>query len=175
MPRSGITRDEIIKWGGPEVFNQALSLVNSGDVAEVRYDDETVTISGKIERPDGWAMPVSLKLKEQGRIESHCPCYDNQRLGLVCPHVVALGIALSVLEDDAPESDMDGGRALSDPNPTLSDPNPTLNDPKSPWTHGTATSTSRRARSSRSASSTSRTHPTRSSARRAPWRPSARR
>lgn len=131
MPRSGITRDEIIKWGGPEVFNQALSLVNSGDVAEVRYDDETVTISGKIERPDGWAMPVSLKLKEQGRIESHCPCYDNQRLGLVCPHVVALGIALSVLEDDAPESDMDGGRALSDPNPTLSDPNPTLNDPKS--------------------------------------------
>ena len=104
MIKSGITREEIVRWGGADVFNQALAIVNSGDVKSVRYDDDTVTISGKIERPDGWEMPVSFVLKEQGRIESHCPCYQNQKLGQVCPHVVALAIAQMVLEaDDEPE------------------------------------------------------------------------
>ena len=104
MIKSGITREEIVRWGGADVFNQALAIVNSGDVKSVHYDDDTVTISGKIERPDGWEMPVSFVLKEQGRIESHCPCYQNQKLGQVCPLVVALAIAQMVLEaDDEPE------------------------------------------------------------------------
>ena len=47
--RSGITKEEIVDWGGPEVFNQALALCNSGDVRDVAYDDETLVISGKIE------------------------------------------------------------------------------------------------------------------------------
>ena len=101
MISSGITREEILAWGGPEVFAQGMAIVNAGDVLEVEYDDEQVTISGRIARPDGWAMPVSLKLREHGRIESHCPCYQNQRLGQVCAHVVALGIAQMVLESDA--------------------------------------------------------------------------
>ena len=57
-PRSGITKEEIIGWGGQEVFNQALALCNSGDVRDVTYDDETLVISGKIEQPDGWEMPL---------------------------------------------------------------------------------------------------------------------
>ena len=103
MVKSGITKDELIKWGGDEVFNQALALCNSGDVTDVRYDDDTVSISGKIEQPSGWAMPVSLSLKPGGRIESHCPCITNQRYGQVCPHVVALGIATMVREMEAEE------------------------------------------------------------------------
>ncbi len=104
MIKSGITREEVERWGGTEVFNQALALLKSGDVSSVTYDDETLTISGKIARPNGWDMPVSLKLKERGRIESHCPCYQNQKLGQVCPHVVALGFALCLLEqDDEPD------------------------------------------------------------------------
>ena len=103
MATSGITREEIVSWGGPEVFDQALAIVNAGDVTAVSYDDDTVTISGKIERPDGWEMPVSFKLREKGRIESHCPCYQNQKLGQVCPHVVALAIAQMVLEADDAE------------------------------------------------------------------------
>ncbi len=105
MIKSGITREEIENWGGAETFNQALALVNSGDVTSVAYDDETVTIRGKIARPDGWEMPVSLTLKERGRIASHCPCYQNQKLGQVCPHVVALGIAQFVLEMDEQSRD----------------------------------------------------------------------
>ena len=102
MIKSGITQEEIIKWGGAEVFNQALAICNCGDVKSVEYDDDKLLISGKIEQPNGWEMPVSLTLKAQGRIQSHCPCYTNQKLGQVCPHVVAVAIALMVkeMEDD---------------------------------------------------------------------------
>ncbi|MBO7683760.1 MAG: SNF2 helicase associated domain-containing protein [Kiritimatiellae bacterium] len=102
-PRSGITRDEIIGWGGAEVFNQALALCNSGDVRDVAYDDESLVISGKIEQPDGWEMPTSLRLTAGGCIESRCPCAANQRYGRICPHVVALGIAQMVAEMEEAE------------------------------------------------------------------------
>lgn len=98
MAASGITKDELIGWGGPEVFNQALAICNAGDVKDVVYDDASLEISGKIVRPDGWEMPVSLKLREKMRVESHCPCYANQKLGQICPHVVALGIAQMVMD-----------------------------------------------------------------------------
>ena len=102
MVKSGITKDELIGWGGAEVFNQAFALCNSGDVRDVKYDDDTLVVSGKIEQPSGWAMPVSLKLMPGGTIKSMCPCIDNQKFGKVCPHVVALGIALWVMEMDLP-------------------------------------------------------------------------
>ena len=110
MIKSGITQEELIKWGGPGVFNQALALCNSGDVKNVAYDDDTLLVSGKIEQPDGWEMPVSLTLKPQGRIESHCTCYANQKLGQVCPHVVAIGIALMIREMEDDEIDGPDGR-----------------------------------------------------------------
>ena len=50
MVSSGITREEVIQWGGAEVFNQALALVNAGDVVKVEYDDAAVEIRGKIEQ-----------------------------------------------------------------------------------------------------------------------------
>lgn len=115
MIKSGITQEEIIKWGGAEVFNQALAICNSGDVKNVEYDDDRLLISGKIEQPNGWEMPVSLTLKAQGRIQSHCPCYTNQKLGQVCPHVVAVAIALMVkeMEDD----ELDDPRGGQSPEP----------------------------------------------------------
>ena len=115
MIKSGITREELVEWGGAEVFNQALAICNAGDVKSVEYDDDAVTISGKIERPDGWEMPVSLVLKEKGRIESHCPCYANKRLGQVCPHVVAIGIARMVMEEEEDErEERQADRAAAD-------------------------------------------------------------
>ena len=90
MVKSGITKEELIEWGGPEVFNQAFALCNSGDVKDVSYNDDTLVVSGKIEQPNGWAMPVSLKLMPGGRIKSMCPCVQNQKFGKVCPHVVAI-------------------------------------------------------------------------------------
>ena len=59
MIRSGITREELESWGGKDVFNPGLALCNSGDVTDVRYDDETLTVSGKIQQRGGWAMPTA--------------------------------------------------------------------------------------------------------------------
>ena len=105
MVRSGITQEEMIKWGGPEVFNQALAIANSGDVVEAVYDDERVEIRGKIRQPDGYEMPCSFALKPGGRIESRCPCYTNRQRGMVCAHVVALGLAVMVNEMDDAEAE----------------------------------------------------------------------
>ena len=101
---SGITREELIGWGGEDVFNQALKLCNSGDVRDVVYDDDTLTVKGKIDQPNGWSMPVSFQLERKGRIHSGCPCPTNQKYGMVCEHVVAIGLALHLQELDAAEA-----------------------------------------------------------------------
>ena len=98
---SGITREELVAWGGNDVFGQALAICNAGDVRDVVYDDDTLTVSGKIDQPNGWSMPVSFKLESKGRIRSACPCPRNQRYGMVCEHVVAIGLALHIQELDA--------------------------------------------------------------------------
>ncbi len=108
MITSGITQEEIIGWGGQEVFSQALALCNSGDVVSASYDDDNLVISGKILQPDGFEMPVSLKLMPAGRIKSMCPCATNVKYGQVCPHVVALGI--KVMIDEMPEDAQEDAR-----------------------------------------------------------------
>lgn len=131
MVKSGISRDELIEWGGQEVFNQALALCNSGDVHDVTYDDDTLEITGKIDQPSGWSMPVKFRLEAGGRIHSECPCITNQKYGQVCPHVVAIGLALTILEmeDDPPVSRPpshvldDEGRETEDGRPEAEEPN----------------------------------------------------
>lgn len=114
-PKSGITQEELVKWGGPEVFNQALGLVNAGDVTEAKYDDDTLTISGKVAQPDGWEMPLSFVLQREGRVKSNCPCAQNRRYYQICPHVVALGLAVMLKElDDVEEEPAAGGGADAD-------------------------------------------------------------
>ena len=104
MVSSGISKEEIIGWGGAEVFNQALAICNSGDVRDVRYDDDTLTVSGRIEQPGGWEMPVSFRLEAGCRVKSDCPCATNRRFGQICPHVVAIGFALYLQEAEQAEA-----------------------------------------------------------------------
>ena len=103
MGKSGITQEELISWGGHEVFNQALAICNSGDIRRAEYDDYTVTVKGLIEQPDGWEMPVSFKFMSGNRIKSMCPCKMHREFGKICPHVVALGIAVMVQEMEEEE------------------------------------------------------------------------
>ena len=103
-PTSGITQEELIAWGGQEVFNQAVKICNAGDVSDVAYDDDNLTVSGKIEQSNGWSMPVKFRLERGGRIRSECPCAKNQRYGMVCEHAVAVGFALYLQERDAAEA-----------------------------------------------------------------------
>ena len=115
--RSGITREEIIAWGGEEVFSQAVALCNSGDVKDIAYDDDTLVVSGKIAQRGGWDMPVRFKLERAGRIRSECPCMKNQRYGMVCEHVVAIGFALHLMELDEDEAESREAAAAVDDAP----------------------------------------------------------
>lgn len=124
MIKSGITKDELIGWGGPEVFNQAFALCNSGDVKDVSYNDDTLVISGKIEQPNGWPMPVSLKLMPGGRIKSMCNCRANREFAQVCPHVVAIGIAQWVMEMDLPEEGARKAKSAETSSPAPASPPP---------------------------------------------------
>ena len=103
MAKSGITQKELVSWGGAEVFNQGLAICNRGEVLSVSYNDETLEVSGKIDQPSGWEMPVSFFLQPGGRIQSKCPCRINREYGQVCAHVLALGIALMVKDMDEVE------------------------------------------------------------------------
>ena len=103
MVKSGISFAEVRQWGGDDVFNQGMALCQSGDVLGVEYDDDTLTVTGKVTMSSGYPAEISFKLDRGGRIKSNCPCRTNQQYGMVCPHVTALGIALATLEmDDIP-------------------------------------------------------------------------
>ncbi len=102
MTKSGITKADIFAWAGPAVFKQALILCSEGVVKNVAYNPEKREFSGKIEKLDGWGMPVSFSWLPDNRVKSRCPCRQNQLLGQICYHVVAIGIAQMIMEmDDA--------------------------------------------------------------------------
>ncbi len=88
----------LVKWGGESVFSQAEQLVRRGAVlkAEMKGD----LIEGVIARESGTELFTKLRVRENGTIDSLCPCFTNRNQGLVCPHVVALGIALMLRHAD---------------------------------------------------------------------------
>ena len=113
MGRSGLTTGILIGWGGEEVFNQAVALCNSGDVRDLRYDDGTKVLSGRIVYADGNEQSTSLEILDGGNVRSRCPCAANQRYGRICPHVVALGFAQSIIDMEADELEQKAAASLS--------------------------------------------------------------
>jgi hypothetical protein len=98
MLPSAITKKMLLGWGGDAVYAQAEGMVRKGLVlkADVKGD----RISGVIARESASEIYTKLRLRSNGTIESLCPCSTNRNLGLVCPHVVALGITLMLRHSD---------------------------------------------------------------------------
>jgi superfamily II DNA or RNA helicase len=88
----------LVKWGGESVYGQAENLVRRGAV--LRADMKGDLIEGAITRESASEIYTRLRIRENGTIESLCPCFTNRSQGLVCPHVVALGIALMLRHAD---------------------------------------------------------------------------
>ena len=86
-----LTQQLILSWGGPAVFQEAEELVKRGAV--LRADLTPPWLSGALAR-DGRELRTRLKIRDNGTVESHCPCYLNQKQGLVCAHVVALALTM---------------------------------------------------------------------------------
>lgn len=104
MTPKELTNEILIGWGGVEVFNQALMLAKRGQVVRADWDAATCKATGKIATGNGWDMPTGFTLQANGRIVSHCPCRTNQEFGMVCPHVVAIGLYLMCRMSD-PEAE----------------------------------------------------------------------
>lgn len=77
-------------WAGWKSFREGKLLFERGVVEKVDYDHPFV--SGELAIGIR-GMKTKFEMVEHGLVENHCPCRDNQERGLICIHLVALGLA----------------------------------------------------------------------------------
>ncbi len=88
---SPITRKLLTDWGGERTLQDAERLVKKGLVLEADYDPPR--ISGAILR-NNRALKTSARVRPDGGLDSDCPCYTNRERGLICDHIMAVGLTL---------------------------------------------------------------------------------
>jgi superfamily II DNA or RNA helicase len=90
-PRLPITHQVLINWAGHRVFRDAQTLAERNLVQEVSFTPPYV--NGTIlwsNRP----LKTSVRIRQDGSAENHCPCRDSKERGIICSHVVALCLEL---------------------------------------------------------------------------------
>jgi superfamily II DNA or RNA helicase len=86
-----LTKKLLIDWAGLDVVQDAESLVKGGRVLEADY--EFPELRGAIlhnNRP----LNTSLTVASDGTAQNHCPCYTNRERGLMCTHIIAVGLTV---------------------------------------------------------------------------------
>ncbi len=83
------TRKTLEDWAGPQVFRDAMKLWERGGVVHAEIDDGT--LQGKLSIGSR-ELRTSVDVLKDGSAESHCPCHDNRERGIICSHVIALGL-----------------------------------------------------------------------------------
>ncbi len=86
-----ITRKRLIDWAGAQVVKDADALVKQGLV--LRADYEHPHIKGMLIL-NNREFSTSLRILPDGNVENECSCYANRERGIICPHVIALGLTL---------------------------------------------------------------------------------
>ncbi len=79
-------------WGGPTTFRDGCSLFERGLVMEATVGEDQ-RIYGTI----SWgsrSIKTGARILPDHSCENQCPCRDNVERGVVCAHVIALGLAL---------------------------------------------------------------------------------
>ncbi|MBO7167026.1 MAG: SNF2 helicase associated domain-containing protein [Kiritimatiellae bacterium] len=95
MSPADFTFEQMIAWGGADVFNQALHSVKGKSVLSAHWNDETKTATGEVINKNGYSMQTGFVLNNRNIITSKCPCRLNVEMGQICSHVVALAIYLN--------------------------------------------------------------------------------
>jgi len=88
----------LIKWGGKGVYQQAELIVKKGAVKKAEISGSF--ISGIIARESASDLHTKLRVLDKGDVESHCPCYTHRNQGMICHHIVALGITVMMRHSD---------------------------------------------------------------------------
>ncbi|MBP7274830.1 MAG: DEAD/DEAH box helicase family protein, partial [Kiritimatiellae bacterium] len=89
--RAPVTEKMLLDWAGPKKFEEGCAVFRRDAVTNVEYRPPVATgliCSGNRQ------LRTSFRLRKDGSVENLCPCYDNRERGIICSHVVALGMAL---------------------------------------------------------------------------------
>jgi superfamily II DNA or RNA helicase len=83
------TEKKLKDWAGWRAFRDGKALFERGVVEKVNYEYPFIT--GMLNLgPRG--MRSKFEVLKNGLVENHCPCRDNQERGLICSHLVAMGL-----------------------------------------------------------------------------------
>ncbi|MDF7805945.1 SNF2-related protein [Pontiellaceae bacterium B12219] len=83
------TEKKLKDWAGWRAFRDGKALFERGVVEKVSFEEPFIT--GQLNLgPRG--MRSKFEILKNGLVENHCPCRDNQERGLICSHLVAMGL-----------------------------------------------------------------------------------
>jgi len=85
------TRKRLIDWAGKQIIVEAEGIVERGLVVDATFEEPT--LHGTI-LWNNRELKTSLTILPDGTVESQCPCYANVERGIICAHVIALGVSL---------------------------------------------------------------------------------
>lgn len=91
------THQILKEWAGWKAFRDGKLLFERGVVEKVEYNHPFVTGQLAIGIR---GMRSKFEILSDGYVENHCPCRDNQEKGLICAHLVALGLQAIKLYSD---------------------------------------------------------------------------
>ncbi|MCU0858271.1 MAG: DEAD/DEAH box helicase [Pontiellaceae bacterium] len=84
-------------WAGWKSFRDGKALFDRGVVQKIEYVHPL--ISGEL-AIGVRGMRTKFELLPDGMVDNHCPCRENQERGVICCHLVALGLAAIQLYSD---------------------------------------------------------------------------
>ena len=104
-----ISEKKLKDWAGWKAFRDGQSLFERGVVEKITVDEPFIT--GQLNLgPRG--MRSRFEVLSNGLVENHCPCRDNQERGLICSHLVAMG--LKYLDQQVRAEDVQGDSSRLD-------------------------------------------------------------
>lgn len=89
--RFPVTQKTLLDWAGPQVFKIGQSFFDAGRVLKAEYEHPFVR--GELAYGNR-SIHCQFELHPDGSAENQCPCHDSTERGVICPHVVALGLEL---------------------------------------------------------------------------------
>ena len=86
-----ITLKRLTDWAGKQVVHDAKLIVQQGLVLKAEY--EPPYIKGSILH-NNREFRTKMRILPDGNVENECPCYANRERGIICSHVIAIGLTL---------------------------------------------------------------------------------
>ena len=92
-----ITAKKLKDWAGPQLFHDGTIIFEQGAVNTVSF--ESPFVRGTLQRGDR-CITSQFEIMSDGTADNQCPCRDSTERGIICAHVVALGLELIRRETD---------------------------------------------------------------------------